>query len=227
MTFLLKLLLPLAVISGLNAQIETFYADSTVETSQGNLVLEESKTYRVVITGTWSKWEDQNACGGTPENEIFFPSEDVNNGKAYMDASFIFAYPVKSSLCSEDNPKLPVSSYLRYRNGDAWENLVPSLDKYRPDHTYEYLVDGHNQTLQIRLPDSILGDNYGQLKVQIYESPTLGITYHTHESLRLDFLGILQSSEDGVHWTDLSPQPESPYLISAEESRPFLRSRKP
>ncbi|MDQ8185787.1 hypothetical protein [Pelagicoccus sp. SDUM812002] len=217
MKSLLKLLLPLSLVSGLMAEVETFYADAKVGASQGSTVLEAGKGYRIVISGTWSKWADQNVCGGTPEDTVRFPSEDTENGKAYMDPAFIFAYPVKSSFCSDVEHDLPVPSSLLYWNGTDWVAFNPSLNEYRNDHTYEYIVEGIGEALQLRFPDNLLEDNYGQLKIEIFESPSIGVSYYTHNKVKLDFLGVLQASEDGEEWTDLSPQPESPIVISAEE----------
>lgn len=227
MKFLLKLLLPLSLINGLTAQVDTFYADSLAGTSQGNTVLETGKNYRIVISGTWSRWADQNLCSGTPEGGVFFPSENSDNGKGYIDPSFIFAYPAKSSYCLGKALQLPASHPLNYWNGAEWADLIPITNEYREDHTYEYVVAGSGEAFQIRLPDDLLVDNYGQLKVEIHDSPFIALTTYTHENLKLEFVGVLQSSDDGAQWTDLSPQPASPYLISAEKAKPLLRTRNP
>jgi endonuclease I len=56
---------------------------------------------------------------------------------------------------------------------------------------------------------------------------TISISKTTDNSIQIDFTGILQSSETLDNWTDLDPQPTSPYIWTLSPSEPaiFFRSR--
>ncbi|MBC2606673.1 hypothetical protein [Pelagicoccus albus] len=226
MKFILKLLLPLSFVNVLVAQVETFFFDTPLAATESSTVLETGTSYRVLITGTWSVWKDQNTCGGTPETSVMYPTEGSKNGKAYADAGYIFAYPEESGLCGDDEIQIPAATGLIFWDGSEWTPLRPSLDEYRNDHTYEYIIVGAGETFQIQTQDDIPEDNYGQLKIEIFVAPSAGIYSSKSDNVKIDFVGVLQTSEDGEQWEDISPQPESPYLISEPEEKALFRVRK-
>jgi uncharacterized membrane protein len=54
------------------------------------------------------------------------------------------------------------------------------------------------------------------------------VTVKTEEgSMRLSFEGVLQSSPDLKQWSDMEPQPSSPYLVTPMGSSLFFRVRNP
>jgi endonuclease I len=54
------------------------------------------------------------------------------------------------------------------------------------------------------------------------DSPTISIAKTVDNSMQVSFTGILQSSETLDGWTDLDPQPTSPYIFTLSESEPIL-----
>jgi hypothetical protein len=44
-------------------------------------------------------------------------------------------------------------------------------------------------------------------------------------NLTIGIIGVLQQSDDLVIWTDVTPQPQSPYTLPIAGTKKFFRSR--
>ena len=52
-------------------------------------------------------------------------------------------------------------------DGETFYNPDPVDKEYRRDHSYEYSIEGQGFQLIVKLDDSTLNDNYGQIQVSI------------------------------------------------------------
>lgn len=69
--------------------------------------------------------------------------------------------------------------------------------------------------------------NYGDfVTIRIIQcvAPTIALRKEDDDSLVVEFVGILETSEDLIRWKALDPQPTSPYTFIKDTSRLFLRA---
>jgi hypothetical protein len=52
-------------------------------------------------------------------------------------------------------------------DGAGFHHVAPTDGSYHPDHTYTYVVIGHDQPLQVKLLDQPYSDNYGDLEIDV------------------------------------------------------------
>ena len=55
--------------------------------------------------------------------------------------------------------------------------------------------------------------------------PAITIERPSPASIRINYVGILQQTDDFIRWTDVSPQPQSPWIVPLDGSSRFFRAR--
>jgi hypothetical protein len=135
-------------------------------------ILEEGKTYRLTIEGTYSIWSgewDSGTCAGIPGDAPMFPSAEGSNGKVGIDSEFYFAVPAGSALCSSEIPLGTGALEASLDGGLDFDDLDPISTPVSPDpdHSYEYEVTGQGHPIMFEREDFPSDDNYGVLKITV------------------------------------------------------------
>lgn len=145
---------------------EVVYLNSSLGGAVSQLVLGAGVACLVTVQGTWSDWNVALAKG-TPEPDAMFPGSVAEARKSLqvgLDAETLFAQPA--------NLTHPIGEWTQFQmlRAGRWVHPVPQGGPYsRPQsgHLYRYNVTGEGKPLSLRIADSPLTDNYGQLKVTI------------------------------------------------------------
>ena len=60
---------------------------------------------------------------------------------------------------------------------------------------------------------------------RVVDAPGISMIRSASNSLTIGIIGVLQQSDDLVIWTDVTPQPQSPYTLPIAGTKKFFRSR--
>jgi len=153
---------------------DQFFYDTDKQNASSLIKLFVGQKYRVTLAGTYSlwvpaQWTDPGVCiRGNAEPLPMFPSPGKANGPIGADACYHFARPFYGPCQADFEKGETISRIMFSTNGGVTYSLaVPVVAQYRKDHTYTYEVTGEGYPLSIRLDDSVLDDNYGQILVMI------------------------------------------------------------
>jgi hypothetical protein len=145
---------------------QVVYLNSSVGSAVTSLVLEAGVAYLLTVQGTWSDWNAPLAKG-TPEPDAMFPgpvSLARKSTQVGIDAETLFAQP------SNFSHQLGEWKQFQLLLGGKWVHPEPAGGPYtspQPGHLYRYTVTGEGKQLSLRIADTPLNDNYGQLKATI------------------------------------------------------------
>lgn len=153
---------------------DAFYYDTGYQSATSKDVLNDWQRYHVVMAGTYSRWiQEQWTSGGVcirgnSELHPMFPSPNKVNGPVGADPFYQFARPFYGR-CEELRDSSETVSGVMFSLDGGKNYYIPSpmIPQYREDHTYTYEVIGRGYPLYVRLDDSPLNDNYGQIFVAI------------------------------------------------------------
>jgi len=126
------------------------------------------------MSGTYSlwipeQWSDQGVCiRGKSEFRPMFPSPGKRNGQVGADPYYRFARPFYGNCDYKIEPGETISAIMFSLDGGRTFSIpIPVVPQYREDHSYVYEVIGQGYPLKVRLDDTPLDDNYGQILVMI------------------------------------------------------------
>ncbi len=153
---------------------DAFFYDTITQNSTSKVVLREGQKYQIIMSGTYSLWvPEQWTSGGVcirgnSETQPMFPSPMKLNGPVGADPYYRFARPFYGP-CQELVDANETVSRMMFSLDDGKSYSIPNpvVAKYREDHTYTYEVIGRGYALKVRLDDTPLNDNYGQIFIAI------------------------------------------------------------
>ena len=148
------------------------------ETSE--LTLKSGKQYKIIVTGTWSRWGASywqtlptgwSTCG-TPERFAQIPSLVAPFGKVSSDAETNFAKLDYQPNCASTSVNSTIGATTSFEINLGSGFYHPSavggpFTTPAPGHVYTYRVTGQGSKPQFRVVDQNTQDNYGQLAIAI------------------------------------------------------------
>ena len=159
--------------------LDTFFYDTVTTSAASKVVLQRNEKYWVILSGTYSHWAPQGwtgnrLCWGTSEPQPMFSSPNKRNGPVGSDPYHAFGEPggvwskdecERRGLMLTSGPSSAIR--LSIDGGISFASPIPTIEEIRADHTYLYAIIGQGHPLTIKLEDSPLDDNHGQIFVII------------------------------------------------------------
>src|SRR5262249_48079574 len=94
------------------------------------------------------------------------------------DAEWVWAWPTSASLCAEGGgqgptPRAQRRVLVQMTSGAPPAHLPsPTETGMSSDHVYTYTITGAGAPAVFRVDDTLLDDNYGELRILIFPSDT-------------------------------------------------------
>lgn len=154
--------------------LDSFFYDTADESAASKVVLQYGKTYWIILSGTFSVWYSGQwalgMCWGTSEPRPMFPSLNKSNGRVGEDPFYAFGHPNQGGGCVNGklvNASAGLSKIMLSVDEENFFIVNPTVNGYREDHTYLFSRVGQGHPLAIKLDDTPLSDNYGQIFVVV------------------------------------------------------------
>jgi len=155
--------------------LDAFFYNTVDSAATSKVVLQQGEKYSVILSGTFSnwgptQWTTSGMCWGISEPRPMFPSLNKGNGQVGADPYHFFGHPNQGGGCVNGqlvNEFAEKSEIMLSVDGQNYAILDPIIKEFREDHTYSYTVTGQGHPLSVKLDDTPLDDNYGQIFVII------------------------------------------------------------
>lgn len=127
--------------------------------------------YDITVSGTISYYAPINYTKPQrPYRMVCGTPQGPSNAPVGLDAEFTFARPWNTNKCLKAHLPVHWQNFEANSGVQGWDHpqylgSVPTAPT--PDHTYSYILLGHNKPAQFRLDDSYYKDNYGSLQISL------------------------------------------------------------
>lgn len=165
-TLYLKVEDPVAEVAG--GLLETAWLDSRVGSVTTTTVLDNGVVYLVRVTGNMRHNPSASVDEGSPD-PILFPSPTFGADNAMRDAEMFYAHIDPGSY--PEHAGTGHGSPFELNAGSGWAHIEPDGGPFtspEAGHEYDYRITGEGTALQARITDSILTDNNGMFKIEVY-----------------------------------------------------------